>query len=368
MAKQKKRADGRLRKVFTFNSKRYYVYGRTAKELEENYLKRKQALESGKDRHDNPSVDEFYKTWTEGRKGTVKEATLRCQHHQYNTCSKIRIKSLNKSFGELKLKEVTADDIREVQAALLEINTPQGVNDKINHLSHVFHDALLEQRITFNPVSPVKNLKRTTPPANQTIHRSLSLDETERFFKEAENSVYYDVFRFAINTGMRVGEIGALFESDIYNGFIHISRTLTRSEDGYTVIGDSPKTKKGQRNIPVNDTIADIINHQKQISRILYGDKVVSLQDRIFRAPQGGYLIIAPINREIARICKRADIEVFSMHAFRATFASRAIASGMQPKVLQELLGHTSFQMTMDLYTHSADEQKQNAMKLLKII
>lgn len=366
--KQKKRADGRLRRVFTFNGKKYYVYGYSSQELEDNYLKKKSELEAGKDQHDNPTLNQYYEIWTNGRKGTVKESTLRCQHHQYNTCSKILISSLNKFFGELKLREITTDDIREVQNALLKSNKPSGVNDKIAHLSHVFSDAVKERRIDFNPCIPVKNLKRVEPPASETIHRALTVEETEKFFEAAVNSAYYDLFRFAVNTGMRVGEIGALFESDIYGGFIHIQRTLTRSEAGYTVIGDSTKTIKGQRNIPVNENISEILAHQKQINRMLYGDKVVSMQERIFKAPEGGLLIIAPINREIVRICNKVGIEPFSMHAFRATFATRCIESGMKPKVLQELLGHSSFAMTMDLYSHVMDETKTKAMKSLKII
>jgi integrase len=368
MAKQKKRTDGRLQKAFTFNGKRYYVYGYSSSELDDNYTKKKYELELGKEKHDNPTLNQYYEMWTDARRGTVKESTLRCQHHQYNTCSNIRISSLNKVLGEMKLREITTDDIREVQKALLETNKPQGINDKIAHLSHVFSDAVKERRIDFNPCVPVKNLKRAEPPANETIHRALTLEETDKFFKMAENSAYFDVFRFAINTGMRIGEIGALYESDISGGFIHIQRTLTRSETGYTVIGDSTKTRKGQRNIPLNDDIKEVIEHQKKINRLLYGDKVVAMQERIFRAPEGGLLIIAPINREIVRICKKCEIEPFSMHAFRATFATRAIESGIEPKVLQELLGHSSFSMTMDLYSHVMDDTKKEAMKSLKII
>jgi Site-specific recombinase XerD len=368
MAKQKKRTDGRLRKAFTYNSKRYYTYGYTAQELEDNYLKKKLELESGKEQHDNPTFNQYYEIWTNARRGTVKESTMRCQYHQYKTCSKIHISSLNKVFGEMKLKEITTDDIRELQTALQETNKPQGVNDKIAHLSHVFSDAVKERRLAFNPCIPVKNLKRVEPPASETIHRALTVEETDKFFEAAKNSAYYDLFRFAVNTGMRVGEIGALYEGDISGGFIHVQRTLTRSETGYTVIGDSTKTSKGQRNIPVNDDISEIIAHQKQINRMLYGDKVVSMQERIFKAPEGGLLIIAPINREIARICKKVGVEVFSMHSFRATFASRCVEAGMKPKVLQELLGHSSFSMTMDLYAHVMDDTKKEAMKSIKVI
>ena len=46
------------------------------------------------------------------------------------------------------------------------------------------------------------------------------------------------------------------------------------------------------------------------------------------------------------------EIELFSGHTFRHTFATRCFEAGVQPKVVQSYLGHASLQMTMDLYTH----------------
>ena len=50
------------------------------------------------------------------------------------------------------------------------------------------------------------------------------------------------------------------------------------------------------------------------------------------------------------------------MHAFRATFATRMIEAGANPKTLQELLGHAHYDLTMSLYGHSMDESKIEAM------
>lgn len=75
-----------------------------------------------------------------------------------------------------------------------------------------------------------------------------------------------------------------------------------------------------------------------------------------------------PANREINRICKRTGIEKFTMHALRATFATRAIEQGIDVRTLQELLGHADYGLTMNLYGHVVDDTKQAAMEKLKIV
>lgn len=60
------------------------------------------------------------------------------------------------------------------------------------------------------------------------------------------------------------------------------------------------------------------------------------------------------------------QIERFSGHCFRHTFATRAIEAGVTPKTLQKYLGHATLQMTMDLYVHVSNDTKQLEMEKLE--
>ena len=62
------------------------------------------------------------------------------------------------------------------------------------------------------------------------------------------------------------------------------------------------------------------------------------------------------------KLCDEAGIKRFCMHALRHTYATRAIESGMQPKVLQKLLGHASIKTTMDRYVHVTDDSMSKAV------
>lgn len=362
-----KRKDGRFKRTFSYNGKIYYVYGHSKQELDRKEYEKRQALESNRETRDNPTLDEYHAKWEDARRDSVKGATLRKQTFQYNGCADVRIKSTGKRLGDMKLKEINVDDIREVQRALDDgKRKSQTVNDAIAHLSHIFHTAVDERRIDYNPCKLVKPLKRREERARDTTHRALTKEETAVFFKAAAKSFYYDVFRFAVNTGMRAGEIGALYQSDIRDGMIHVERTVTKTETGGYEIGDSAKTEQGRRSIPLNDTIREILEHQKEINRLLDGN-VVAMNERLFKAPERGLLMVAPADREIARICKRTGIEKFTMHAFRATFATRLIEAGVNPRTVQELLGHADFNLTMNLYGHVVDDTKKEAMQQIAL-
>ena len=66
------------------------------------------------------------------------------------------------------------------------------------------------------------------------------------------------------------------------------------------------------------------------------------------------------------KLCEKAEINRFCMHALRHTYATRAIEAGMQPKVLQKLLGHASIKTTMDRYVHVTTDSMDHAIKLFQ--
>ena len=83
--------------------------------------------------------------------------------------------------------------------------------------------------------------------------------------------------------------------------------------------------------------------------------------------------IVTAIKTVIRRINKsrtenEPEFAYFSPHTFRHTFATRCFENGMLPKTLQELLGHNSLEMTMDLYTHVTEEMKQKEAAKISVI
>ena len=365
MARKKKRADGNMVRTFTYEGKRYYIYGKTNKELTEKEMQKRAELESGEQERVNPTLNKYYEHFTEVRRGSVRESTIRCQRYQFEDAARVVIDGNNKTLGELQIRDITPKDMQHVQIILAESErTTETVNNIMAHMKHVFNAAVRDETIDRNPCACIVNLKRKEKPARETIHRALTQEETEKFFKAARerNSFYYNLFSVMIRTGMRVGEVGALtvFDVDEAAGVIHVRRTITRDDASAYVIGDAAKTESGRRDIPVSGDVLEAIRKQRNINRLCFGS---NLSETIFTSPEGALLRDYTVDREMARCCKAAGIDRVTSHAFRATFATRFVEQRPEDyKALSAILGHKDISITLNLYTHVMEERKKAAM------
>ena len=153
---------------------------------------------------------------------------------------------------------------------------------------------------------------------------------------------------------------------DISGHVVHVNKTITRTTEGTYKIGNEAKTAAGTRDIPIRPLARKALEEQKAVN-LLLNNGVIGIRDTLFRSPRGGLLSDTAVNQDIARICKAAGVQKFTAHAFRDTFATRCVESGMQPKTLQEILGHTDIAMTMNLYAHVMEETKVSQMQAVNI-
>ena len=365
----KKRKDGYLKRSFTFNGKRYYVYGKTSEELNQKETNKRAELKNGRAERENPTIKAYYDYFTDIRRNQVKENSIRTQSKHFKLLAETEIYS-GVCFGDLRVKDITRKDIEQTRQILLSKGkTPEHLNIVFSHLNHVFNSALNDEIIERNPCKLLKPLKRTAEPINETKHRALTESETIKFFKTAseQNSIYLNHFKFMINSGLRVGELGALTLSDIdyKTGFIHVNKTISTDELGQSIISDTTKTKSGKRDIPLTPELKKIISEQISFNKSVYG---IGINDNIFKSANGKILRNLSINNEIDKICNDAEIESFTCHSFRNTFATRFIEQNPSDyKILSEILGHKDISITLNLYTHVMSENKINSMNKIMI-
>lgn len=194
---------------------------------------------------------------------------------------------------------------------------------------------------------------------------------------------WYPTFAVLLGSGLRVGELTGLRWQDIdfEHNVINVTHTLVfydRSKARRTRYGiNTPKTQAGFRSVPMIKTVRDALEEQRQYLKdndLESIDIIDGFNDFIFINRFGHVQHQGPLNKAIKRIIRDANFDAlsknstikeedllpnFSCHTLRHTFTTRLIESGMNIKVIQEALGHSDIQTTLDIYADVTKDLKQ---------
>lgn len=376
MAKQvqgaRKRADGKLEKRFTIDGKRYSVYGRSNKELAKKELELRKKIDAGSYKKNKTIIlDEYFEEWKKRKSASVKTNTIRTYNNFYKTY-------IADTLGKCKVREL---EKRQCQKWFDNLDSEFSANTKntaLRVLKAMLNDAVSDEILEKNPASSIRLCKADKVKASETIHRALTEQEQRDFMQEMKSDFFYEYTALALCTGMRTGELSALSwkDIDLKKNVIHVRHSVTFTEDGKIIIGTT-KSDKSNRDIPITETIKEILDSQKKkcmlVRSSLDTDNIVDFENRVFCTCYGNIVRDGVINSAIAKTLERLEnqgkhIDKICCHAFRDTFATRFIEQGGNPQTLKALLGHSSLAMTMDLYAHVMPNTKHDEMSRMKVI
>ena len=194
---------------------------------------------------------------------------------------------------------------------------------------------------------------------------------------------WYPVFYVMANTGMRVGEITGLRWSDIdlKKGIIRVNHTLVyynhRDEKGCYFSINTPKTKAGEREIPMTEGVKQAFLMEREFqsqAEISSKSRVDGYDDFIFVNRYGDVQNQGNLNKALRRMMRDCNDEIlekygadsdpvllpqFSCHILRHTLATRLCESGANLKFIQSILGHADVSTTMNIYVDVTDALKK---------
>ncbi len=378
-----KRADGRYQGRFTFQGERYTLYDRDIKALQKKMADVRYEMEHGiyVDAK-NMTLNTFFETWlSEIKENTVKENTISVYMEIYKvhiapTLGKLQVSSINKLMIQRLLNTMGRNG--------LSANT-QAKTKAI--LYSIFKEAMENRMISYNPCENI------TIRRDKTERRVLTYEEQQIFLEAIRGSRYEMLCILGLSTGLRIGELSGLRWSDLdfENRTLTVERTYIYLHDvkkhQMRDVFHSPKTKTSCRTIKLLDSTLELLKKHKDKQdkeKAALGDgwqPVEDGEDLVFTTKNGKPVrginvaetldnYVKSINRKEEKLAAREGrepviFERITPHTLRHTFATRAFESGIPPKVVQQILGHSSLEMTMDLYTHVTEDVQAREIEKL---
>lgn len=246
-------------------------------------------------------------------------------------------------FGHLRLGDIRRREIDTYKSTKLKAGPkPSTINNHLGVLSKLLKVAVAWELIDSAP--PVGLLKSPLPEFD-----FLDFDEADRLLAGAASEpLWHTMILVGLRTGLRQGELLGLrwAEVDLDQGSLHVRRAVARG-----VVG-TPKNGKA-RVVPLSqEAMRELKRH-----RHLRGELVFCQED-------GSMLTKGMCKHPLWRACRRAKLRRIGWHVLRHTFASHLAMRGKPMKVIQELLGHSTLEMTMR-YAHLAPVVHRDAVDAL---
>jgi integrase len=262
------------------------------------------------------------------------------EHAKANKRSWLRdeqmLKHLKEFFGtERQLAEITPADIEGYKLHRKAEVSGSTVNRELALLKRMFNLAITwDLFLDLNPVRKVKFFREIN-----TGLRVVSPEEEAKLLRNASPYVQ-DVIQFALNTGLRIGEIFGLRWSDV-----DLEKNILNVF--------APKTQK-RRAVPINGQARKVLEYWALGRR----------NEFVFYNPETGKPFV-DLKAGFALACRKAGIEGVTWHTLRHTFASRLLDRGVDIVTVQQLLGHSTVIVTMR-YTHTNLDSKRAAVEKLE--
>ncbi len=320
------------------------------------------------------SVDEWHTYWMENLICDLAPNTRRNYQERYD-------KNIRPVIGRMKLGDVKPMHCKIILNRMESCYAGGTIKQAYIAMGTMFRSAVMNDMISRHPMDGVRYTK---PVRAADDIKFLTVDEQEAFLKAAKRSHNYRQYALLLETGLRTAElIGLTWDAiDWKKHTLTINKTLEyRHSRGYWRAGP-PKTMKSYRTIPLTDKAYEILKScyderkTRKQSKML-NETILEYMDR--RTGETNYLVMKDLvfinyrtgepaknssyDTHLYKVCDEAGIKRFCMHALRHTYATRAIECGVQPKVLQQLLGHASIKTTMDRYVHVTDDSMVKAVK-----
>lgn len=284
---------------------------------------------------------------------------------------------LSYRISKVKVSNLTIADVKRFTR---DLKSDGKTNTRINRylwlLSNAFESAVKYDYIRKNPFEyrlkiPKSERKKRESLTSDQEHMLLDAVKNDKFGKR-----YYELIFILLKTGLRISELLGLTVSDIdfIRKRIFVNKQLQRDSKTAELFVETTKTKAGVRYIPLSDDVCEAfqtaINKRPKnadditvdgYSRFIF----INRRGNVMNLYNVEYIIRSIINRYNKTADEDNHLPRITPHTLRHTFCSNLIASGMNIKHVQYLMGHEDIKMTLGVYAHADYERVKDEMERL---
>ena len=329
------------------------AYGKTAAVAQANLTKKVAEIKRGEFKRPDPlTLGKYITDLLERRRDVSDSDQLReSTYFLYEGVHRLHIEPI---IGSKRLDKVTRRDIESLYTKLREKKSNRTVKAVHVVLLMAFSRAVRDERIVKSPLLHVPTPKYKAPD-----RVPLTPKQGEQLLSAAKVKPFhslYALYVLALDTGARQGELFALKRSDVdlKQRTISIRRSVRYAPDGRLMVTE---TKTGRdRLVPISTRSADALRAHL---------KADMSREWVFAAPDGQPLRKENFIRKVFQpLLKQAKLPPIHFHDLRHSTATRLLAEGVHPKVVQDRLGHSSITVTLDTYSHAMPSLGREAADL----
>ena len=379
---ESQRADGTYDYRWTSrNGKRHSIYAKT---LEELRRKEEQVMRDKSDgikvEAQNVTINDVFDLWCDLKRG-LKDNTFQNYKYMYT-------QFVQPDFGKSRIARLKKSDVKRFYNMLAdERGLKVATIDNIHTVLHQVLDMAVDDNyIRHNPSSNVLKELKQSHNFDTEKRKALTVEEQKLFLTFLKNSRqynhWYPIFALMLGSGLRVGEATGLrwCDVDLEAKEIDVNHTLVyynHAQNGCYFGVNTPKTKAGNRTVPMLDLVRDALLQEKErqtFNELECKVTVDAYTDFIFINRFGNVQHQGTLNKALRRIIRDCNDEVlakdenatvllprFSCHNLRHTFTTRLIEAGVNPKVVQDTLGHKDISTTLGIYASVTNDFKKSA-------
>lgn len=293
--------------------------------------------------------------WLSEKQGKIKEQTER----KYRLCLDAHILPY---FGKMRVSAITAEKVKDYLSSLYVSGRVDGngglSQNTVRELCVILQSVL--NFAFFKKLGLTDQINVNKPKAEKASVIVLKKHEQQKLEAVLTGDPHGAnlAILVALHTGMRIGEVCALRwnEIDLEERKIYVRATVIRDKNGKTTIGRT-KSVSSSRIIPISERLSRLLQHEQACSNDVY----------VFTAPKkGGFMLPRTLQYHFRTVLMKLGLPLVKFHTLRHTFATRWIECGMDMKSLSEVLGHGNVQITLDIYVHSSDRLKREAIEKIE--